>query len=1280
MLAVVCCGAPLDAAWLRALPALGSLWCAGGYRAPVSRGPVVKDRGCGLPSASVDLVKLVARASGVETLARALGEGRRCVAVGSVGSSTALSVGAVARSAGRVVLLVVAHLDDADEATEELVSSGVHAIKIPALEASPTESGVASDLFATRVRLARTLVASGAQGPSVIVAPIQALMQSVPPPERSSALVKVLKKGERVQPQALAAWLTGAGFLRVDAVEEPGQFSLRGGILDIYPATAGGTDAAGSSPGEPVPIRLDFFGDEIERISEVDAETLASDRAIDAAEIVAADFSSVLRDDASGGVCFAELMPAGFVTILAETMEIVEQARGYYERVTDPKGIFGPPAVLKLLEQKSYALCEVNQFSAGATASETRVELGFASVPTFPQDAGEAIAELIGMVGGEIATVKSDDDDESEQRTRHAVRRTQTTAAGSTEPERSSRSEARKRVIVVCQNEGEQTRFVELLAQRLPEGTTQPLIEAVVGYLHRGFVVESDEVKDTSLLRHSVTPSLALVPYHELLSRFHVRRSARVVRASRTMDAFLDFDDGDYVVHADHGIARYVGLKLMLPREVPKAQRPWRDEKQAPEHEEYLVLEFAQGAKMYVPAMHIDKVQKYVGGFSGKPQLSVIGGQRWQTQKERAAESVRDLAGEMLRVRAAREHLPGISYPFDTQWQTEFEAEFPYEETADQLAGLQEIKRDMHAARPMDRLICGDVGFGKTELAIRAAFKACEFGKQVAVLVPTTVLAEQHERTFRSRFAGYPFRVESISRFKTDGEVREVLKELRKGAVDVIVGTHRLLSQDVIFSDLGLVVVDEEQRFGVEHKESLLRLRLTVDVLTLSATPIPRTLHMAMLGLRDISSLTTPPADRRAIVTEVIPFNARRVQQAIERELSREGQVFVVHNRVHDIKSFADDILKLAPGARIVIGHGQMAPHELEEVMLKFIRHEADILVSTTIIESGIDIANANTMIIHDADRFGLSDLHQLRGRVGRGKHRGYCYLLLPEDRGVRETAQKRLKALEQYSMLGAGFKIAMRDLEIRGAGNILGAEQSGHIAQVGYEMFCRLLEDAVHELRHEEKPRQVSSTSVEIGVSGHIPKAYIPSDKRRLGTYRRIATAKSQEDLSKAITEIREAYGEAPAPLVSLLEVAQLRIALSAMDVRGVSIRERDVIFLCRKAAPVAHELASRASTAAAREASIRVLSPEGGNELEMVYFRPPESYLEGGTLLRVLRARLGLMSAAPGSTKEREGVEKQGASAAKSVGLNVQDAAAPKVNRAAPARGTRTRRVERS
>ncbi|QYU66471.1 phosphate ABC transporter ATP-binding protein PstB [Leptolyngbya sp. 15MV] len=586
------------------------------------------------------------------------------------------------------------------------------------------------------------------------------------------------------------------------------------------------------------------------------------------------------------------------------------------------------------------------------------------------------------------------------------------------------------------------------------------------------------------------------MPYHELLHRYHTRRRAVRLRAARAMDTFLDIAPGDYVVHAEHGIARFLGLgaikapRRRAPAEGEQVPAPLREARRTQEPEEYLTLEFAGGSKLHVPALQIDQVQRYVGGFKGKPQLSTLGGQRWKAQKQRVADSVRDLAAEMLRVRAAREHMPGIRYPGDTAWMREFEAEFPYEETEDQLAAIAEIKRDMESPRPMDRLICGDVGFGKTELAIRAAFKAAEFGKQVAVLVPTTVLAEQHERTLRSRLSGYPFRIESLSRFKSDAQQRQIIRDAAKGQIDILVGTHRILSDDVRFADLGLVVIDEEQRFGVEHKERLLRLRLTVDVLTLSATPIPRTLHMSMLGLRDISSLTTAPLDRRAIVTEVIPFNERRVQQAIARELAREGQVYVVHNRISDIFSFADSIQKLAPGARVVVGHGQMDPHTLEDVMLRFMRRDADILVSTTIIESGIDIPTANTIIINDADRFGLADLHQLRGRVGRSKHRAYCYLMLPNDRPLKETARKRLKAIEQYSMLGAGFKIAMRDLEIRGAGNLLGAEQSGHIAAVGYEMYCRLLDQTVRELKGERPHPTISATGIDIGITSrpHTP------------------------------------------------------------------------------------------------------------------------------------------------------------------------------------------------
>jgi len=1104
-----------------------------------------------------DLIQYLADSPSIAGLASALSEGRRVVASGVVGSATAIIGGVVARRLGRPVVLVVAHIDEADEAADELGPGGLPIIRFPALEVLPGESAAAADLFADRLDAARQ--AQGLAGAALVVCPIQALMQSIPAPGRMGALWRRVIKGQDVRLTELSQWLADAGYSRVEAVEEPGDFALRGGILDVFPPGGGG-----------VPLRLDFFGDTVDRIAEIDLDSMATDREVPRADLCAANADLMKPDDR--GVSFLELLPRESVVLLAETMEIVEQGRGYYERVIDAKGIYGPPAVLKLLEQRFHALAEVNQFSAGATDAEARVALPASPLPTFPRDAGEALKELGEMTGAESA-----------------------------------------RCVVLCQNSGELQRLRELVELHAPGRN----IESAEAYLHRGFAWREED-----------RGALLLVPYHELLSRFGVRRRAGRLKSSRAMDTFLDFEPGDYVVHAEQGIARYVGLQLMTPRDLP-VHLAAGERRAPPEPEEYLTLEFANKARLHVPATQVDKVQKYVGGFHGSPPLSVLGGQKWKNQKDRVAESVKDLAAELMRVRAAREHLPGTAYPSDTPWQREFEDEFPFDETEDQLAALAEIKKDMQRARPMDRLICGDVGFGKTELAIRAAFKAVEFGRQVAVLVPTTVLAEQHERTFRSRFAGYPFRVESISRFKTDAEVRGVLEALRKGHVDLIIGTHRLLSQDVHFADLGLVVIDEEQRFGVEHKESLLRLRLTVDVITLSATPIPRTLHMAMLGIRDISSLTTAPLDRRAIVTEVIPFNEVRVRQAVLRELSRDGQVFYVHNRVHDIRSKADDLQRLIPEARIVVGHGQMNPHELEEVMLRFVRRQADILLATTIIESGIDIASANTMIIDDADRFGLAELHQLRGRVGRSKHRAYCYLLLPPERTVKEVARKRLKAIEQYSMLGAGFKIAMRDLEIRGAGNILGAEQSGHIAAVGYEMYCRLLESAVHTLSSDAPKVTPSATSVEIGASGMIPKSYIPSDQRRLEAYRRLATAPDLASIRKTLADMTDAYGAPPRPAQRLFDLAEIRVRLAELGVKVASIREKDVVFLCEDGAKFA-SVVSAGALAKGVTMSVRHLPPKAGERLEEVYLRPPVSYLtEPETLTAVLRMRLGLISA---------------------------------------------------
>ena len=1090
-------------------------------------------------------------------LARRLEDGAVTSALGSAGSSATLCALAAAQLAQRPLILVTPHLDDADEAVEEVTALGFVAAKLPALEVLPGESAASLDLFAQRLSVVQQVRRGellsrldDATSPTVLVAPIQALMQRIPGPDRVAELVLTLTPGDERGPEAIVRWLGEAGYKRLDSIEEPGDFAVRGGIVDVFPTNADVDSGA---------VRLDFFGDELESINEIDLATMGSDRRVDSVDVVASLETERMISDDDAEVL--ELLPERCLAIIAETLEATEQGRGYYERVTDARGIVGPPAVFKRLRERFHACAEINQFAPTLDA-ENPVTLPARPLPEFSRTLSEAVEELASLHADAPAHV-------------------------------------------LCQNEGEAKRFAELAAEFAPDAG----LSGAARYLHRGFVWGFDDDEHRA----------ALVPYAELLHRYQTRRRIRKLRGSRTSDTFLELTIGDYVVHQDHGVAKFIGIKSMTPKRASDtlAGETKRSKKSSEETaEEYLTLEFARRSKLHVPVTQIDKVQKYVGGFAGKPPLSALGGKKWQNQKESAKESVRDMAAELLRVQAAREHAPGVRFPEDTEWQREFEAEFPFEETEDQLAALAEIKKDMARSRPMDRLLCGDVGYGKTELAVRAAFKAVEYGRQVAVLVPTTILAEQHERTFRSRFADYPFTVASVSRFKSRKAQNETLAKLRKGQVDVIIGTHRLLSNDVKFADLGLVVVDEEQRFGVEHKNALLKLRVDADVLTLSATPIPRTLHMSMLGLRDISSLSTPPLDRRAVVTEVLPYNEVRIKRAIERELAREGQVYVVNNRVHNIRSVADDVRRMVPDARILVGHGQMPTQELEEVMSKFIRREADVLVATTIIESGIDIPTANTMIILSADHFGLAELHQLRGRVGRYKHRAYCYMCLPGDRPVNDVARRRLKAIEEYSMLGAGFKIAMRDLEIRGAGNLLGAEQSGHIAAIGYDLYCKLLEQAAREMRNESTSVP-SDTTVDLGLPGSIPKPYIPSDTRRLEAYRRIADARTLDQLESARQDLEQAYGDSPPATSRLFDLAELRIGAHELGVRAIAIQDRDVIFR----APDTGALLERMEGIAGTVRPLTKPTPEGAYE---VYYRPPDNYRDPHTLLTVLRRRL--------------------------------------------------------
>jgi len=688
----------------------------------------------------------------------------------------------------------------------------------------------------------------------------------------------------------------------------------------------------------------------------------------------------------------------------------------------------------------------------------------------------------------------------------------------------------RHAVAVFCDNAAEAERLEELLADTSTVAGGRLMTE--VGPLTHGFRL--DEI------------DLVLLPNRELFHRYADRRVVRPRRRGRPIESFLELAHGDYVVHVTHGIARFLGMEV-VERETSR--------------EDCLVLEFADRVRVYVPANRIELVQKYVGGFERYPRLSRLGTSAWERSKRTVKEAVTDLAAEMLRLQAVRASQPGIAYPADSAWQREFDAAFIYAETPDQLEALGAIKQDMLAAKPMDRLLCGDVGYGKTELAMRAAFKVVEAGRQVALLVPTTILAEQHGRTFTERMADYPVLIEVLSRFRSPARQRDVIDRLGRGRVDILIGTHRILQDDVRFADLGLVIIDEEQRFGVKHKERLKRFRETVDVLTLTATPIPRTLHMALLGLRDISSLETPPADRLAIHTEVVAFDERRIRQAILRELNRDGQVFFVHNRVQTIEAVARMVRRIVPEARVIVGHGQMRERDLAKAMLDFVEHRADILVATTIIENGLDIPSVNTIFIHDADIYGLADMHQLRGRVGRYKHRAYCYLILPRDRPVTETAAKRLRAIEEFTELGAGFKIAMRDLEIRGAGNILGTEQSGHITAVGYDLFCRLLEQAVRELKHEPAPPEVTCR-IDIGVDACIPSAYIRDDRQKMTIYRRLARAHGMADLEALSQELTDIYGPVPERMQVLLDQAEVRLLAAWRQVTMMTAQGDDLVF----------------------------------------------------------------------------------------------------------------------
>ncbi|WP_238755093.1 transcription-repair coupling factor [Rubinisphaera margarita] len=681
-------------------------------------------------------------------------------------------------------------------------------------------------------------------------------------------------------------------------------------------------------------------------------------------------------------------------------------------------------------------------------------------------------------------------------------------------------------VLLCCLNEGERSRLGELIAEKHPG--LQERTRLCLGRLTRGFRL--------------VRQRLLVVGDHELYGRRDVRPNQKKrTLQTRAIESFLELNEGDLVVHVGHGIGKYRGMQLVEGED---------------RSEEHMVLEFADNVRIFVPTSLIHLVQKYVGASKAHPNLSKIGTNTWSKKKEKVTQAVADMASDMIRLQAAREAKEGITYPADSHWQEEFEAAFPYDETPDQLTAMESIRDDMQRPRPMDRLICGDVGYGKTEVAMRAAFRAMDAGKQVAMLVPTTVLAEQHFRSFCERMGEYPFAIEMLSRFRSGKQQKEILAGLAAGSIDMVIGTHRIVSPDIKFKDLGLIIIDEEQRFGVKAKETLKRLRLEIDILTLSATPIPRTLHMSLLGIRDISNLQTPPRGRQAIETRICRWDPELIRHAIVRELNRNGQVYFVHNKVYDIETLTDKLQQIVPEASFGIVHGQMNESELERQMLGFVSGQTDVLVATTIIESGLDIPNANTMFIHQADRYGLADMHQLRGRVGRYKHRAYCYLVIEEGKVLSTTSTRRLKALEEYSELGAGFKIAMRDLEIRGAGNILGTEQSGHISQVGYELYCQLLDNSVRELKNEP-PREHPHVNLDLPITAYLPGDYIPPGRHKIEMYRKISTVGDEQQLEDLREELRDRFGTPPEPVEKLLALKELQVWARIISIDRIRIEE---------------------------------------------------------------------------------------------------------------------------
>lgn len=968
---------------------------------------------------------------------------------------------------------------------------------------------------------------------SIAVTPVASALLRTEGRDAYRQLALTLRQGEEIPMDDLAAHLESIGYEKREPVEMQGEYSIRGGIFDVYPAEA------------HRPVRVEFFGDEIESLRRFDPQTQRSVLKVADCTLLPLEETprtrAVLRelavrlerDDIVPGETFPGWEFA--VPLLRPREASIESL------IQRPIVVWDEPESLKVNAERLWKRLE--GLSGQSPCPPEQLFLHWGELQAQHPERREIELRELGLEG-ELHAAQA----QLEISTRPGMAFRNNMKAAVEEARRLASEGCR--VAFFAPAQGEVERLADIFSEySLPFQLGMELKGSTPEYLadraYLAMEMASVYLVQGLVRRGAFFPDarFAIVGSEDLFEASDY--AAEPARARSHMALFtpesLDLKVGDYVVHAQHGVGRFTGLKQIAGDGAA---------------EDFMVVEYAGEAKLYVPLTRLDLIQKYRGAGEAPPSMDKLGGVTWAKTKSRVKAKMRDMAEELLKLYAERKMADGFPFSQDSNWQREFEDAFEYAATRDQLQAVSEIKRDMEMPHPMDRLLCGDVGFGKTEVAMRAAFKALGDGKQVAVLAPTTVLALQHYETFRKRLQAFPVRVEMLSRFRSAKEIKATLAELAAGKVDVVIGTHRILSKDVEFADLGLLVVDEEQRFGVRHKERLKQMRKSVDVLTMSATPIPRTLHMSLLGLRDMSVIETPPKDRLAVQTVVAKFNPDLIKTAIEQELQRGGQVYFVHNRVESIWTRAASIQEMLPEARVTVGHGQMGEDELEKVLLGFMHREADVFVCTTIVENGLDIPLANTIIIENAQNYGLSELYQLRGRVGRSNRRAYAYLMVPNDGELTEIARKRLAALKEFSDLGAGFKIAALDLELRGAGNLLGGEQHGHIATVGYETYVKLLDETARELRGEKVAPEVHS-SLNLGLDIRIPAGYITDEQQRLRAYKRIADSGEPEKASALLAELRDRYGEPPESVRHLIEFSQLktlaaRCGIEAVDRRG--------------------------------------------------------------------------------------------------------------------------------